>query len=181
MRLKQRGRSFNLQRYFLAPHVSTRTLIESCELKGPMLESFSMTPQNPVARKQALLCEVVGEETVVFDRNSKKAYRLNRSASMVWRNCDGNTSIDAIAGILKSELQIGQSAEDLVVVALQRLEALGLLAEPSGVTRRDAGRKLAVAAGLIPLVAALSVPTPAKASSSAPPAPAPAPWSPPSF
>jgi len=123
-------------------------------------------PENlPPSRKQGLLSEVVGEEAVVFDRKSQKAYRLNPSASIVWRHCDGKTSVEELARILERELKLTQPADSLVEMALQKIESLGLLETTSGVTRRQMGRKIAVAAALIPAVAALTVPTPASAAS----------------
>jgi hypothetical protein len=119
----------------------------------------------PLARKQGLLRETVGEETVVFDRSSQKAYRLNRPAAIVWRNADGRTSVDELARILQRELELTQPAQQVVEIALQKVESLGLLEGPSGVTRRSAGRKIAIAAALIPVVATLAVPRPARAAS----------------
>lgn len=121
----------------------------------------------PLARKQGLLRETVGEETVVFDRSSQKAYRLNRPAAIVWRHADGKTSVNELAGILERELELTQPAQQLVELALQKVESLGLLEGPSGVTRRRAGRKIAMAAALIPVVATLTVPRPARAASPA--------------
>jgi hypothetical protein len=136
-----------------------------------------MPDYKPVARQQGLLCEVIGDETVVFDRKSQKAYRLNPSATIVWRHCDGKTSVEELARILQRELKLTEPAEPLVEMALQKIESLGLLEGPSGVTRRQMGRKIAVAAALIPAVAAITVPTPARASSGggSPPPPPPPP------
>jgi hypothetical protein len=129
-----------------------------------------MKLNEPLARSRGLLLETVGEETVVFDRDSKKAYRLNRSAAIVWRHCDGKTSEQGLAGILATELKLTEPAQPIVTMALQRLEALGLMESTApidnpSVTRRHVGRKVAVAAALIPLVAVIALPTPAKASS----------------
>ena len=124
-----------------------------------------MVENNPVARARTLLCEIVDSEAVIFDRTSQKAYRLNHPATIVWSHCDGNTSVEDLAGILERELQLTASAQPLVEVALQKLESMGLLEGPSGVTRRQVGRKIAIAAALIPVVAALTVPTPARAAS----------------
>lgn len=124
-----------------------------------------LTNDRPLARTVGLLVETVGEETVVFDRNSKKAFRLNRSAAIVWSRCDGKTSIEDLAGIVQRELGLSESAEPLVEIALQQLDSLDLLEGPPVITRRRMGRKIAAAAALIPVVAAITVPTPAKAQS----------------
>jgi len=149
------------------------------------LQSEVMKESTPLARKNGLLLETVGEETVVFDRTSQKAYRLNRPSTIVWRHCDGKTSVAGLAGTLERELQLTEPAEPLVEIALQKLESMGLLEGPSGVTCREMSRKIAAAAALIPIVAAITVPTPAKASSggsSSPPSPpSPPPYSPPPY
>jgi len=119
----------------------------------------------PAARKNGLLSETVGEETVVFDRSSQRAYRLNRSAAMVWRHCDGKNSVQDLAEIVQRELQMREPATRVVEIALQKLASLKLLEGPSVVTRRAVGRKIALAAALIPAIAAITVPTPAKAQS----------------
>jgi len=132
--------------------------------------------------------ETVGDETVVFDRTSQKAYRLNRPATIMWRHCDGKTSVEDLAGILKRELSLNEPAQPLAEMALQKLESMGLLEGPSGVTRREMNLKIAAAAAMIPIVAAITVPTPAKASSGgqsqSPPSPppySPPPYSPPPY
>jgi hypothetical protein len=119
----------------------------------------------PAARKIGLLSETVGEETVVFDRSSQRAYRLNRSAAIVWRHCDGKNSVEDLAAIVRRELQMNEPAERVVEIALQKLASMKLLDGPPVVTRRAVGRKIALAAALIPAIAAIAVPTPAKASS----------------
>jgi hypothetical protein len=124
-----------------------------------------MAPKDPLARTRGLLCEAVGEEAVIFDRDSKKAFRLNRTATIVWRHCDGKTSVEDLAGILQRELQLTEAAEPLVEMALQQVESMGLLEAPSGVTRRQAGKAIAAAAGLVPFVTAIALPTPARAAS----------------
>jgi len=138
-----------------------------------------LTNARPVAGTVGLLVGTAGEETVVFDRDFKKAFRLNRPAAIVWNHCDGNTSIEDLAGIVQRELRLSESTEPLVEIALRQLEALKLLEGAPGITRRRMGRKMAAAAALIPVVAAITVPTPAKAASGSSPAPPPPPPPPP--
>ncbi len=123
-------------------------------------------PQNcPIARKNGLLSETVGEETIVFDRDAQKAYRLNHSAAIVWHHCDGSNTIEALARIVQSELGLSAPGEPLVEIALQKLDSLKLLEGTPVETRRAVGRKIALAAALIPAIAAMAIPTPAKAGS----------------
>ncbi len=124
-----------------------------------------MEDQFPLARTRGLLCETIDGETVVLDRHSQKACRLNRPAAIVWRHCDGKTAIGDLTAIVQSELGLAESADAVVELALQKLEALGLLETGAEITRRGAARKLALAAAAIPLVTAIAVPTPARAQS----------------
>ena len=47
----------------------------------------------PTARRTGVLTEDVGDEVVVFDRETGNAHRLNRAATFVWRRCDGRTPV----------------------------------------------------------------------------------------
>lgn len=152
-----------------------RVGILSCSPAEPRLESEAMEGQYPLARTRGLLCETVDGEIVVLDRHSQKACRLNRPAAIVWLHCDGRTAAGDLAAIVQSELGLAGGAEAVVELALEKLEALGLLATGADITRRGAARRLALAAAAIPLVTAISVPTPARAQSRAIRTPAPAP------
>ena len=92
---------------------------------------------NPKARQDDLLMEEVADELVVYDQQRKLAHSLNRTAALVWRHCDGQRSITDLAKLLRAELD-PVADEDLVLVAIDRLEASHLLEEPFGArqTRR---------------------------------------------
>src|SRR5262245_8289396 len=84
---------------------------------------------NPRARQEHILTEPVADELVVYDEVRHRAHRLNRSAALVWRHCDGQRSPAELATLLAQ--QLGEAAgEDLVWLALDRLEAANLLQEP---------------------------------------------------
>lgn len=128
----------------------------------------------PDARQDGLLVQEVGDETIVYDQQRNHAHRLNRSAALVWRACNGRRTVADLADTLRP--QLGDAAsEDLVLLALDRLEKghllTGPLDPPMGVdpiTRRTALRKLALVGGmtlLIPVVQNMVAPTPAMAMS----------------
>jgi hypothetical protein len=122
----------------------------------------------PIARQDGLLTEAVGDELVVYDSRCHCGHCLNATAAVVWRACDGQTSIPEIAAALGRELNAPIS-EEIVWLALQRLERAHLLREgirrPTHVgqlTRREMTRRLAcagVGALLFPVVSTLTAPS----------------------
>ena len=128
----------------------------------------------PNARKEKLVVQVVGDETIIYDEQRNHAHRLNHAAALVWQHCDGHHTVTD----LMSVLQQGTDAlvtEDLVWLALDRLEKEQLLMEPLSrpadavkITRRDVLRKAALVGGMtlmIPVVQSMVAPTPAMAIS----------------
>jgi hypothetical protein len=137
----------------------------------------------PLARVDQLTVETLGDETLVYDLSNNKAHCLNRTAAAVWRLCDGQNTIPAIAARLRQELDA--TLDDSVVpVALQELSKANLLQQdPAAIQPGFLGstlsrREMSIRAGLmVPVVASILVPTPAAAASggSAPPDPPPNP------
>ena len=116
----------------------------------------------------------VGDEIVIYDQDKRKAHRLNPSAALVWRACDGQKGVAEIAEAIRPKLGPGTD-ENLVRVALGRLGAVRLLdsglgqsAEEAGESRRAFLRKGAAAGAaalLMPVVATLPRPSLAAALS----------------
>jgi peptide-methionine (S)-S-oxide reductase len=132
------------------------------------------TPATPTARRDRLFVQDVGDEIVIYDQDTRKAHRLNPTAALVWRACDGRTTVADIAEAVRRKL--GAAAdENLVHVALGRLEAVRLLDGGLGqspdevVERRRAFLRKGAAAGavslLMPVVATLPRPSLAAALS----------------
>ena len=112
----------------------------------------------PQARREHLSIHELAEETLVTDLQSHKVHALNGVAALIWRHCDGKTSVPELARLLPAELQV-KGAEDVVQLALQQLGRRHLLMEAppplSGaarLSRRDALKKLAVVAFALPVV-----------------------------
>ena len=131
-------------------------------------------PVAPKARRDRLFVQDVGHEVVIYDQETRKAHRLNPTAALVWRACDGQTDVADIAAALRPKL--GAAAdENLVRVALGRLESARLLEGSCGQSALEVGesrraflRKGAAAGAvslLMPVVATLPRPSLAAALS----------------
>lgn len=128
----------------------------------------------PEARQDRLVVQEMGDETVIYDEQRGHIHRLNQTAALVWRFCDGRRT----AGDLALAVQEGLGSpvtEEMVWLALDRLEKghllQGRLVRPESfgqVTRRQMLRRAALAGGvtlLLPVVQSMVAPTPAMALS----------------
>jgi hypothetical protein len=116
----------------------------------------------PVARQENLVVRELPGETLVYDLKQNKAHCLNHSAAVVWRHCDGQTTLTELAAALRRELGV-PDVEAAVRLALEQLSRRGLLEQPlpplaedQRRSRRDALRKLTAVLGAVPLVLSLS-------------------------
>lgn len=128
----------------------------------------------PQARHDRLVVQELGDEVVIYDEQRNHVHRLNQSAALVWRLCDGHTSVTEMAGLLQGKMA-APVTEDMVWLALDRLEKehllQGRLVRPEAaaqITRRQVLRKAALIGGatlLLPVVQSMVAPTPAMAMS----------------
>ena len=128
-----------------------------------MNQSYSNCPK---ARRTDILVDTIADETIVYDEQRQKAHSLNRSASSVWRNSNGERSIPELANLLSSDCGVA-SDESLVEYALDELASVHLM-EDNGVSRRDALRRLTLTGAAVvglPIVLSIVAPTPAMAAS----------------
>jgi hypothetical protein len=128
--------------------------------------------QIPRARKERLLVEELDGEWLVYDLDCHKAHCLNLTAALIWRRCDGRTSMRGIARSIEKDsgLRVG---EDLIRYGLEQLGKARLLVEDgartSKVSRRDLIRKVGIAAAVaLPLVTSIVAPRPVEAGSCVP-------------
>jgi Coenzyme PQQ synthesis protein D (PqqD) len=130
----------------------------------------------PRARRHKLVIQEVADELLIYDQDRDKAHCLNQSAALIWRCCDGNTSVLEISRKL-SRYSNGNAAERMVWHALNQLSCAQLLEEPLtppaaiqlGMNRRQAVRALGLAAFVaVPLVTSIVAPTPAQAATCIP-------------
>lgn len=129
----------------------------------------------PIARRENLIVEELPSEVLVYDLNTDKAHCLNRTAALIWKNCDGEKTEGEIASLLEQELKSPVSTQ-VVVLGLEELAGYGLLKEDAsvapraGVSRRQLIKKLGLTAAIgLPIIIAITAPTAAQAGGSVPP------------
>lgn len=129
----------------------------------------------PHARSEGIVVRELPDEILVYDLERHKAICLNRTAALVWKHCDGRTSVAAISRRVGKEL--GQRvSEEIVWLALDQLgrdkllrERVGRPVALAGMSRRELMRRVGVAAVVaLPLVTSIVAPTPAQAASCLP-------------
>jgi hypothetical protein len=123
----------------------------------------------PQARRDDLLVEEVEDELVIYDKRSDSGHRLNRTAAIVWRHCDGERDVEDLAAVLAKELGEDLADEDLVRIALDQLAENDLIeggaeqvAEETMLSRRRFIRRVGTvgaAALALPVVTTINAPT----------------------
>ncbi len=121
----------------------------------------------PRAREDELVVEELPDETLVYDLKRHKARCLNRTAALVWRHCDGQTTVPELAALLGEQLAT-PTDEAVVWMALDRLGRAHLLSEPvtlpadrARYSRREVLRTLRRVAGislLLPVIESIVAP-----------------------
>ncbi len=121
----------------------------------------------PLARTDQLVVQELPDEVLVYDLERHKAHCLNKTSGMIWKRCDGRTTVAEMTRRLGRELAAPVD-EDVVWLALAQLRKFHLLKEGSGglgllkVSRRDLVRKYLPAALAVPLILSVPAPTPAQ-------------------
>ena len=99
----------------------------------------------PKAKTERLIVREIDGETLVYDRSRDAASCLNEFAARVWRECDGETSVAAIAAALGED-------ERAVWLALHQLTKAQLLTEaiafPPDMSAAKSRREVAGAVGV---------------------------------
>ena len=127
---------------------------------------------SPMARTDELVIRDLPEETLIYDYRTFKAFCLNQTASLIWKNCNGRNEPADIAALLEKQFQT-TVPEDLVWLAIKQLSAGNLLEEqPSllkrarGVSRREVIRRIGLTSAIaLPVVFSLVAPMPTMAAS----------------
>ncbi|SRR6266567_4739105 len=134
---------------------------------------------NERIRRHRLVVREFADELLVYDKERHEAHCLNRTAGLIWKYCDGRTSVAEISRRLALALRNEEAAIDEQVVwyALKQLKRDHLLQDKLeirkmpgsinyGVNRRQAIRALGITAVVaLPLVMSMVAPTPAQAVS----------------
>ncbi len=120
----------------------------------------------PRARQDGLVIRELADETLVYDLERHKAHCLNQTAALIWRHCDGRTSMAEMAAILEKEVHAPVDV-DVMRYALDRLgkthlleERVTGLADSRRFSRRAVIRKVGLAAAVaLPLITTIVAPT----------------------
>lgn len=126
----------------------------------------------PQARTEDLVTRELPDEELVYDLKTHQAHCLNKSASAVWKQCDGQKTIEEIARLLQQETNELISTS-LVQAALHQLSKANLLEQQAAFAvekpnqlRREILRRMGLgAAAAIPLVTSIIAPLTAQAMS----------------
>ena len=121
--------------------------------------------QMPLVRSEDLVVQPLGAETLVYDQKSHQAHCLGKLASLVWRHCDGGSSLETVADRIHNRWSIPADT-DLVRLAIQELAATELLDQPRSdrasdrkISRRQLAARLGTGAAaflLTPLITSLT-------------------------
>jgi hypothetical protein len=128
---------------------------------------------NPKA-KQNIVREELPEETLIYDLERDRAHCLNPTAAFLLGQSDGEKDVAALARATEQEFGSAVS-EEFVELGLERLARARLLDWDSpdqpltGITRRAAIRRLAVAGLAVPAVMTIVSPLPAQTATAIPP------------
>jgi hypothetical protein len=118
--------------------------------------------QYPLARTNGLVVQEVPNEVLVFDMETNEAHCLNETAAMVWKYCDGKTSVPKIAEILGEGKD--SVSDDLIWLAIDQLNEHKLLEKEvetkfAGQSRREVLRKIGLASMIaLPIIASMAAP-----------------------
>lgn len=116
----------------------------------------------PQARTNSLIVKDLTDEVIVYDLDLDRAHCLNQPAAIVWRQCNGKTTVPQARKVLERELGAPVS-EGVIWLALDQLQFFGLLVgevrQPVNFSRRRVIRTLGVATLAIPAIVTISAPT----------------------
>ncbi|NNF00414.1 MAG: PqqD family protein [Pyrinomonadaceae bacterium] len=139
-----------------------------------MFDSISTSEFLPKARTSDIVVQEIDNETLVYDLGDNKAHQLNETMSLIWKNCDGQTSIVEVVEKLEQLIDSKIDA-DFIEFALSELQNIKLLSEPNksdsmpNISRRDIAFKYAPIAVALPIVISLVAPAAAQMASCLPP------------
>ena len=114
--------------------------------------------------------EHLGHEASVYDWARSEVHALNSTAARVWQLCDGATSRDAIAAVLRVEMGIpeAEAVVDLTLTQLARVHLLELPVESrvdSLIPTRRWLLRRGLAAAILPAIYSIAAPSPVEAQS----------------
>ncbi len=129
----------------------------------------------PRARTKDLVTRELPDEDLVYDLKTHQAHCLNKAAAAVWKQCDGQKTIEEIATLLQQETNTLVS-DSMIKVALHQLgranlleQRVDFLVEKPNQLRREVLRRIGLgAAAALPLVTSIIAPLSVHAASCGP-------------
>ena len=126
----------------------------------------------PQSLKKDIVVQNLEDETLIYNLKTNKALCLNETSALIWKMCDGKTSISEIAEKLGKKLKKPVNAE-LVWLAVDQLSKENLLenadrmpSDFAGLSRREVIRKVGFASVIaLPMISAVVAPIAASAQS----------------
>ena len=131
-----------------------------------------MQSQYPQSRKADILVVELDGEVLVYDQKVNKAFNLNKTSALIWELCDGKHSLSEISRVLGEKLNAPVD-DGLIWLALEQLRQENLIENEVvlpeslvGLSRRQAIRKVGLAAAItLPFISTLVAPTALNAQS----------------
>lgn len=131
-----------------------------------------MQSQYPQNRKDDIVVLELDGEFLIYDQKTNKAFNLNKTSALIWEWCDGRHSLSEISRLLGEKLNAPVD-EELVWLALEQLRQENLIENEVvlpeslvGLSRRQAIRKVGLAAAItLPFISSLVAPTALNAQS----------------
>ena len=119
----------------------------------------------PRARQEGLVVQEMPDELLIYDLVRHKAHCLNETAALVWKRCDGKTSVKQLVHVLRTERDAAAD-ESMVWMAFDQLAKAHLLhgeslawSGASGISRRQVIKRIGAAAAVsLPLVTSIVAP-----------------------
>lgn len=125
----------------------------------------------PRARTEGLVISELNDETLVYDLERHEAHCLNQTAVLVWRQCDGRTTVAKMTDVIQEKLDTSVDV-DIVWLAIKQLQRFHLIANEGellvttrSVSRRKLLLKYAPAALALPVIMSIRAPAAAQAGS----------------
>lgn len=127
---------------------------------------------NPIARIENIVVQELPDETLICDLVSNRFFCLNKTASEVWKLCDGKNDVTKLKEKLSKKLN-EKVTDDLILLTIDKLSNLELLVEmPKNVldfnyeTRRSMIKKIGLSTMVaLPLISVIISPTAVSAQS----------------
>ncbi len=124
----------------------------------------------PIARNNDLVIQETGDELLIYDLKTNKAYCLNETSALIWKLCDGNHSAKDISDEMSRKFKT-LIYEDFVYIGLDQLGKDGLLEGDDenyfgGLSRREVIRKVGFGAvTTLPIISTVVAPQASRAQS----------------